>query len=574
MKKYHTLLVTAALLWPCIFAFAAKKSLPILPYPNSVEMKGGVFKIAGATVSISGLDDAKAVAAVKEFVADLSAASGKQSEVRTGDADNGIVFSKETSIPSEGYVIEVEKKKISVRASDFPGIFYAIQTLRQMLPSEIYGHLAAPSADWTVACCRIEDKPRFSYRGTLLDCCRHFWTVEEVKKFIDMMAVYKQNVLHWHLSEDQGWRIEIKKYPELTEIGSWRTHTQVGLDRRPESSDRRPHGGWYSQEEIRDIVAYAENRAITIIPEIDMPGHMVAALASYPWLGCFGKSMEFPGEPYKVRTMWGVSKDVLCLAKPTSLEFVYGVLDEIMELFPSKYIHIGGDECPRTAWEKCSACQAKIAELGLEDKGKTSKESYYQTWFTLEIQKYLAEHGRSIIGWDEIFTDKLSKSATVMNWRDVSYGIQAALAGHDVICCPYRKLYIDYRQTVQYEHEPLSITRNRPERAITIERMYAYEPFTEEMNDEAKAHVIGVQQNLWTEYIATPDHLEYMFAPRCAAAAEIQWCEPGRKDISRLKAALPYHEKLYEQKGFVYSQAWRGISGMPGNRWPIENPED
>ena len=427
-----------------------------------------------------------------------------------------------------------------VKASDFNGFLYALQTIRQMLPLSIYGSAPDLKACWKVPCCEIADAPRFAYRGLMLDCCRHFFSVDEVKKVLDVMSIFKLNRLHWHLSEDQGWRIEIEKYPRLTEVGAFRNGTMVGGDW--DSNDGIRYGGYYTKDQIRDVIAYAEERGITIIPEIDLPGHMQAALASYPELGCKGSEPQ----PYEVWTKWGISKQVLNVGSEKTMQFLEDVLSEVADLFPSEYIHIGGDECPRDEWETDPDCQAKVKELGLKDKDGISATARLQNYVTARMQKHLASKGKKIIGWDEILEGDLAEGATVMSWRGTAGGVKAASMGYDVIMAPTTYCYIDYVQSSDLTKEPFSITHqwtkgDVAEHPITLERVYNYDPLEEIPADEHK-HILGVQCNLWTEYIATPEHLEYMLFPRVLALSEIQWSNPSVTDFNRFKGFLASHE--------------------------------
>ncbi len=544
----------------------SSRDFNVIPCPKSIEFSSGFFKAAGADFHIAADADELTVKAVSEFAERLSFDSGKESKTNRELRETGFVFIKADSIfAKEEYEIEISKKAVRVRASGFEGFFYAIQTLKQMLPAAIFGTVPAPEAKWELPCCKISDSPRFRYRATLLDVSRHYFSVEEIKRIIDIMSVYKKNILHWHLTDDQGWRIEIRKYPLLTEIGSRRPYTQTLEGRN--TSDGIPHGGFYTRKEVEDIVRYAAERAVTIIPEIDMPGHLISALTAYPYLGCSGKSIEF-GREYQVRTCWGIAKDVLCVGKESSYDFIYDVLDEVLEMFPSEYIHLGGDECPTDSWENCRDCQKFIKDAGLKASSAHSAENYLQTYFTAKIEKYLNDKGRRIIGWDEILTDKLSKSTTVMSWTGESNGILAAKAGHDVVMTPYTYMYLNCRNTNDIDNEPYG------PHYTPIHTVYSYEPCTAEMTPSQTKHIIGVQDCLWTEWIATPEHLEYMMLPRLAAASEVQWCEPARKDYSAFKSKLPYHVKIYEIKGLVYCKAYMGLSGMPGKERPVVPTED
>ena len=404
-----------------------------------------------------------------------------------------------------------------------------MQTLRQ---------LVAP--DGTVPAVEIADKPCFAHRGGMLDSGRHFWTVDEVKRFIDILAMHKLNRFHWHLSEDQGWRIEIKRYPLLTQIGSIRKETVIGrYDKTDESRNRydgTPYGGFYTQDDIRDIVAYAAERYIEVIPEIDMPGHMLGALAAYPALGC-------RGEGYEVWTHWGISKDVLCAGKEATFEFVENVLEEVLGLFPSKLIHVGGDECPKDRWKECPACRKRIREEGL------ANEDELQSYFMHRVEKWLHKHGRELIGWDEIMSGGISKSAVIMAWTDQFRGTEAAKKGNRVIMTPKWNCYLDYAQTSHPEKlEPIG-----PTRYLSVRQVYRLDPYDRLKPDQYR-NILGIQGNLWTEYIADFGHVQRMTLPRMAAIAEIAWAY-DRKDYDdfrrRAKRLLP---GLYDRAGFDYAK--------------------
>ena len=458
---------------------------------------------------------------------------------------SGIRFVTDESLPAEGYELNVDGEGIEVRASQFPGFLYALQSLGQLLPAAVYGTEPAPDAAWEVPCVKIADAPRFAYRGMHLDVARHFFSVDEVKRYIDVMAIHKLNTLHWHLTDDQGWRIEIKRYPELTAVGSIRKATVVRKEWG--TYDGTPYGGFYTQDEIRDVVKYAADRGITVIPEIDLPGHMLAALTAYPELGC-------TGGPYEVWGRWGVADDVLCPGREKTFEFLEGVLTEVMELFPSEYIHIGGDECPKVRWEKCPRCQAKIRQLGLKDDGEHTAEHYLQSYVTDRIGKFLARHGRRIIGWDEILEGRAPSDAVVMSWRGSEGGIAAAKLGHDVIMTPNSHFYFDYYQSLDTDAEPFGIGGYIP-----MEQVYSYDPAFPELTPEQQKHILGVQANLWTEYVLSDEHLEYMLLPRLAALSEVQWCLPETKDWNRFIGSFRM-DKIYSQLGYEFAKHIFGVT--------------
>lgn len=536
MKHNLTLIAAfAALFCACSGAPDAKTIIDeIIPAPREAEALGGSFKLSGATFECDETLGEEAAARVSEFAERIGSRAGSSRVVS---------FAKDASLPAEGYTIVVEKKSVKVAAADYNGVIYAIQTLKQMLPISVYGPAAGEK--FVLPCCRIADSPRFAYRGMMLDVCRHFFSVEEVKRYIDIIAVYKVNRLHWHLTEDQGWRIPIAKYPKLTEVGAWRKGTQIGLDRS--TCDNVRYGGFYTREEIADIIAYAAKLGITIIPEVDLPGHMQAALASYPELGCENSKPQ----PFEVRTCWGISKQVLCVGREETMRFLEDVLAEVCEIFPSEYIHIGGDECPKNEWAQDRYCQDLIKKMGLRNDEEATKEDRLQNYVTARIQSFLATKGRKVIGWDEILKGELAPGATVMSWRGTSGGIKAANMGYDVIMTPNTYCYFDYAQSDDSEKEPIGIS-SRNKRVVDLAKIYNYEPY-DELADAAKPYIKGVQANMWTEYIATPEHLEYMLLPRLAALSEVQWCPEGTKDYERFHAALKdRHIALYELLGYNY----------------------
>ena len=527
----------------------------IIPQPQQVSLQSGVFKVAGAPVSFEGID-ARTKAAVMDFATQLTRTTGKPSPVAEMLQGTGFCFVADPTLASEAYTIDVTSKAVKVVAADFNGFFYALQSLGQMLPPAFYGGVKA-KADWVLPCVRIADAPRFAYRGMHMDPSRHFWSVDEVKKYLDVMALYKLNRMHWHLTDDQGWRVEIKRYPRLTEIGSQRKETMVKKNFRPYVGDGQPYGGYYTQEQIREVVAYAESKGITIVPEIDLPGHMLAALAAYPELGC-------TGGPYDVWTIWGVSEDVLCVGKEETFQFLEGVLTEIMDLFPSEYIHIGGDECPKVRWEECPLCQARIRSLGLRDGEGHTKEQLLQNYVTSRMQEFLGRHGRKIIGWDEILEGELQAGATIMSWRGAAGGIEAAGRGFDVIMTPNSHFYFDYYQSEEKDREPFGIGGYVP-----LEKVYSFDPY-DQLTAEAQPHILGVQANLWTEYIATPEHLEYMLLPRMCALSEVQWCGADNRDYDRFLESLKHSGDILDTLGYTWCRYVFGTVGLPGSEPAVE----
>jgi len=552
MRHFSAIMAIAISLLAVGCAKKTTEPVDVIPIPKSVTAKQGTFSVAGAPVSYDASIDAKAKSHIQNFAQRLTTTTGKPSMVQETPAKKGFVFSISNTLADEEYSIAISKKAVKVAAGSYKGILYAIQTLGQLLPVEFWGKDAAPQAKWTLPCYTIKDKPRFAYRGMHLDVCRHFFDVNEVKKYLDVMALHKMNRFHWHLTDDQGWRIEIKSYPKLTEIGAFRDETMVRKNFSPYVGDGKRYGGFYTQEQIKEVVAYAESLGITVIPEVDLPGHMVAALASYPELGC-------SGGPYKVWTMWGVDEHVLCPGKEATFKFLESVLTEIMELFPSEYIHIGGDECPKTEWAKCPDCQKRIKELGLKADDKHTAETYLQNYVTERVQKFLNDHGRKIIGWDEILEGNLAKGATVMSWRGVEGGIEAAEKGFDAIMTPNSYMYFDYYQSEDHDKEPFGIGGRLP-----IDTVYAYEPL-KGISADKTGHILGVQANLWTEYIGSNEHLEYMALPRMDALSEVQWCDPGQKDFERFVKSLKNMCAIYDKLGYTYSKDVFGEIGLPGH---------
>jgi hexosaminidase len=514
---------------------SAEADYQVVPLPDQIEMtEGKAFALTASTRIIypEGNEKMERNAA---FLADfLELSTGIRPEITTDEANKDAVILSLglQNENSEAYRIQIDRQNIRIEGASEAAVFYGLQTLRKSVPVGNYKHVTFSPAT-------ITDAPRFGYRGMMLDVARHFQPVEFVKKYIDLLALHNINRFHWHLTDDQGWRIEIDAYPKLMEISSMRKETVIG--RNTGEYDGTPHGGYYTKEELKEIVQYADERYITIIPEVDLPGHMLAALAAYPELGC-------TGGPYEVAREWGVFEDVLCPGKEETFTFLEAVLTEVMEIFPSRYIHIGGDEAPKTRWEKCPDCQARIKELGLKDRNGHTAEHYLQSYVTARIEKFLNDHGRSIIGWDEILEGELAPNATVMSWRGMDGGIKAAQMGHDVIMSPTDYCYFDYYQTQHTEGEPLAIGGYVP-----LEKVYSFEPAPDQLTAEQKNHILGAQANLWTEYISDPEHVEYMTLPRLAAMSEVQWMKPGKKEYAAFLKRLPRLLSLYEKLGYNFA---------------------
>lgn len=451
-------------------------------------------------------------------------------------------------VPDEAYEIEIGKKGIDIVAKSEAGVFYAEQMLRKAMQLKAektsneegtalpLANISGLTEEVALPFVTIKDGPEFSYRGVHLDCSRHFFPMDFLKRYIDLIALHGCNVLHWHLTDDQGWRFEVKKYPRLTEVGSSRKNTVVGHNLP--LYDHVPVTGYYSQDECRELVRYAAERHITIMPEVDLPGHMVAALASYPELGC-------TGGPYETWNMWGVHDDVLCAGNPKTLQFVCDVLEELIDVFPSQLIHLGGDECPKVRWEECPKCQAKISELGIKAHDGLTAENQLQNWLMHEAEVYLNNHGRSMIGWDEILEGGAGASATVMSWRGLEGGIAAAKTGHDVVMTPIDYCYLNFYQSTNHEYEPFSFDGYVP-----LSKAYTLPVVPEQLTAEESKHVLGCQANLWAEYITTPEQAEWMLLPRLAAISEAQWMPAGRRDYQDFLERLPWLTQYYQMLGY------------------------
>ena len=504
----------------------------VIPLPQEVTLtQKGAFVLTGATPIAYPKGDEqlkKDAQFLSDYIADVTAL---RLTTTSAKVKNAITLRLNKKVQGkEGYVITVDKKGVVIEGATAAGVFYGVQTLRKSIPVD------KSLTEVTLPGVVLKDAPRFGYRGVMLDCARHYFPVKFVKQFIDLIAMHNMNVFHWHLTDDQGWRIEVKKYPDLAKIGSVREKTVLGHN--SDVFDDTPYGGYYTQEEAREIVKYAADRFITVIPEIDMPGHMIAALAAYPDMGC-------TGGPYKVCQIWGVMPDVLCLGNEKTYQFCEDVLSEMMDIFPSEYIHLGGDETPNVRWKECPKCKALMAKENLTP-GKL------QGYFTNRIEKFVNSKGRRIIGWDEILDGDINQSATIMSWRGTAPGARGAKMGHDVIMSPSSHVYFDYYQTRQGEsqwEEPLLIGGNLP-----IERTYSLEPVPEGADAETASHIIGVQGNLWTEYIAGPSLAEYQVLPRMGALSEVQWRPQGQKDFENYKVRQTKMLKLYDAYGLVYAK--------------------
>ena len=519
-------------------ARAQKADYRVVPLPAHIApAKGDAYRLTAATriVYQGGADMARNATFLAAYIGEKTHLAPATATADKGSRRGNILLQIDPKVRgAEGYRIEVTGRGVVIAGSTPQGVFYGIQTLRKSLP------ILDQAAEVTLPAAVITDAPRFGYRGMHLDCARHFFTVDFVKEYIDLLALHNMNRFHWHLTDDQGWRIEVKKYPRLTQVGAWRTGTTVG--RNSDVDDGQRYGGYYTQEQIREVVQYAADRYITIIPEIDMPGHMLAALAAYPELGC-------TGGPYEVGHFWGVYRDILCGGNPRTYQFAKDVLDEVCALFPSEYIHIGGDEAPKMRWAACARCQQAIRDLGIKAGGKQTKEDRLQGYFAMDIQKYLAAKGRKIIGWDELLECNVDKSATIMSWRGGEPGAQAAALGHDVIMTPNSYAYFDYYQADKTNNEPLCIGGTLP-----IAKTYSFEPVPATATPAVAARILGVQANLWSEYIGSPQMAEYQVLPRMGALSEVQWMAPEAKDYNDFVKRVEGLRAYYELRGYTYAR--------------------
>lgn len=548
MKKLSFFLFIALVIAGTLSANAQRAEYDVIPLPKEVKVdSANVFVLKngmGVSFDASNEEVYRNVLFFRQWIEETTgitlklAPGDKKAAVRMSldyPKAKGEVESDLTEQQKEAYMIKVDKKGIAIIARQPIGLFRAAQTLRKSLPIvKNADKVELPYAE-------IFDEPRFEYRGVLLDCGRHYFTVEFIKKFLDVMALHGSNQFHWHLTEDQGWRFEVKAYPSLAQKGSVRAETVIG----PGNSgiyNGTPYGGYYTQEECREVVRYAAERYINVVPEIDLPGHMQSALHVFPHLGC-------TGGPYPVRTYWGVSREVLCGGNPETLTFLKTVLGELCDVFPSKYIHIGGDECPKHRWQKCPTCQAKIKELGLKNDGKHTPENQLQSYINREVESFMKERGRAIIGWDEILEGGLSGESIIMSWRGTKGGIAAARQGHRVIMSPNVFSYIDHPQLKDLGKQP----RTTDSYIVSASKVYSFEPLIpDSLTKEQQRLILGPQVNLWTEHVAYPQHAFYQLLPRLGASSEVQWCNPDQKNFDYFKKRLPRLKKLYDLIGVNY----------------------
>ncbi|UFH56112.1 beta-N-acetylhexosaminidase [Spirosoma sp. KNUC1025] len=536
MKKLFNYLAVTLLSVTSLYAQTARYAL--VPKPVHLEERSGSYTLpAKPTIGVQSTNpDVRRIA---QMLADqLAKSTGTTPVVKTGNAGKDISFvsAKGPKLGAEGYMLTVTPKQIVITAEQPQGFFYGVQSLMQLMPAAVFSSAKVDGVTWSVPACTVEDQPRYGYRGSMLDVGRYFYPVPFIKKYIDLLAVHKMNTFHWHLTEDQGWRIEIKKYPELTQKASIRPSTMVG-HYRDHKYDNKPYGGFYTQDEVRDIVKYAQDRFITVIPEIEMPGHSVAVLSVHPELGGNLDRM------LPVSSTWGVHEQVL-FPREETFTFLENVLTEVMALFPSQYIHIGGDECPKIEWKQSKFCQALMKEKGLKD------EHELQSYFIQRIDKFVTSKGRRIIGWDEILEGGLSPNATVMSWRGINGGIAAARQNHDVVMSPTTYCYLDYYQA-DPKTQPVEIGGFLP-----LEKVYSFNPsVTDSLTADQAKHVLGVQANVWSEYLPTTHYVEYMAYPRLIAIAETAWTPGEAKNFDDFKQRLEAHKKRLDYLNVNYFEA-------------------
>lgn len=512
----------------------------VIPQVQNLSVKDGDVYVFDSSRKLV-YDNQDSRRSLELFAQDLEELVGIRPSVAAGtseDAKGNVYFTLGLRDGrKEAYSINVSSDGILVQAVTPEGIYRATRTLLKSVGAEKTSSVEFPSAE-------VSDWPRFGYRGLMLDVSRHFSDVEMVKRTIDMLALHQLNIFHWHLTDDQGWRIEIKSHPELTEIGAWRDDTVVGryLGGTDYPTDGKRHGGFYTQEQIREIVAYAKERYIEIIPEIDLPGHTSAVLAAYPQLGCEDKE-------YKVANRWGVIRDVLCAGNPASLDLFKDIMDEVCELFPGKYIHLGGDECVKERWKACPKCQRKIRELGLKDGSRYSKEDYLQSWFMGEVASFVQSKGKRVIGWDEILEGVPMDDSVIMSWRGTEGGITAARMGHDVVMTPTSDMYFDQSQTLASQLEEIPVGG-----FINVMKVYSYEPLPASLTPEQQKHILGCQANVWCEYMPEERIRQYQILPRLAALSEVQWTMPERKNYKDFLKRLPKMLSIYDHYGYNYAK--------------------
>ncbi|MDD4426957.1 MAG: family 20 glycosylhydrolase [Paludibacter sp.] len=541
LKKNILLTLIVFLISIKCYSINQEKSLSIIPQPVSIVKNNEKDFVVDKNIIIAISENSEELNFIANQLAlrlrDYLSTDVNINQINRKNKHNSILLIKENipGLGNEGYILDVNRKQITIRGTH-NGVFYGLQTLYQMFPLK---NDLINKSKFSIPSYTIIDKPRFEWRGGMLDVARYFQPVSVVKRYIDFLALHKINTFHWHLNDDQGWRIEIKKYPKLTEVGAWRKDSQLELSGKQMAF--APHGGYYTQEEIKDVVKYAAERFISVIPEIEMPGHSYAALASYPELSC-------TGGPFEVSTIWKVHEDIYCAGNEKTYEFLENILSEVIELFPASYIHIGGDEAPKTRWEACPKCQAKIAAEHLDN------EHELQTYMVKRMEDFLATKNRKLIGWDEIIEGGLSPNATVLCWRGFDGAITAAKQGHDAIIAHSKYTYLDHYQSEPYL-EPLAWAGLVPYGYTTLQKSYSLEPIPSELNESEQKHIIGLQAQLWLEYIRTTDHMDYMLFPRLSALAEVMWTQKEQKNWEFFKWKMETQYRRYNELNINYSMS-------------------
>jgi hexosaminidase len=525
-------------LWAATAAATDTNSLAIIPWPQKVTLHAGVFKL---TPDIGIYVDSTSRETAKSLADRLRQSTGYPLKIHTNfflsmAIKGGILLTTRdanTNLGAEGYELAAAPDSVVIRAPTQAGLFYGVQTLFQLLPPEVFSTNPASNVDWQMPCVQIEDWPRFKWRGLLLDVSRHFYNKAEVETLLDAMALHKLNVFHWHLTDDQGWRIEIKKYPKLTQVGAWRAGVGFGFDPKTTTAygpDGR-YGGFYTQDNIREVVQYAAARHITIVPEIEMPGHATAALAAYPQFSC-------TGGPFTIPLSGGVFNGIYDPANEETFKFLEDVLTEVFQLFPGRYVHIGGDEVPKDTWKNSPECQALMKREGLKN------EEELQSWFIRRIEKFVSARGRTMIGWSEILQGGLAQNATVMDW--IGGAREAASSGHDVVMTPTAYCYFDFYQTDKQATEPKAAGWGGP---LTLNKIYSFEPIPTDLPPQFQSHILGAQGNLWTEWIPNLKHAEYMIFPRLTALAEVDWSSKEARNFDDFTRRLKTDNQRLDQLG-------------------------
>lgn len=557
-RNFYLLIGLLIALTSCNINPTKDKEVCLIPLPNQMTITDESFTLSNNTTIY--VEDKSLLQGIEVFQSKIETYAGKPLNITSAEDKATILIRLDSNLPTEGYELQIDKTKIEIKASKAAGVFYAFQTIIQLCPAELHGNTSKGTFKWKLSGLSIKDEPAFKWRGMMLDVSRHFFTKDEILELIDYLAFHKINVFHWHLVDDQGWRIEIKKYPKLTEIGAWRVdreHLPWNARPKQKEGEKATYGGFYTQEEIKEVVTYAQKRFITVVPEIEMPGHTTSSLAAYPQFACTdGPFTVIPGG------IWPIT-DIYCAGKDETFNFIENILTEVMDLFPSTYIHIGGDEANKAEWKKCKKCQARIRKEGLKN------EDELQSYFIRRIEQFLSKNDRILLGWDEILEGGLAPGATVMSWRGFNGGIEAANSGHDVVMSPTSHCYLDYYQG-PIDNEPVAFNGN-----ISLSKIYAFNPIPAELKGQAAKHVLGGQGNLWTEHVPTKEHMQYMAFPRMSALSEALWTNEANKNWEDFAERLECTFSTYKEMGLNYAESMYTVKldtdfDMPNNRIRIE----